>query len=70
MNQNSLLAPILLRFSFFILNLYFTVRVTSYMGWNFMSFLLAMFATREFVATVRMGQVYYHLSKNKDKDKK
>lgn len=72
MNHNNLIGPILLRFAFFAINLFFTVRVTSVAGWNFFSILLAFFATRDFVHAVRLTQVYYHLKKgpgNGNKDK-
>lgn len=72
MNQKNLIMPILMRFAFFALNFYFTIRVFGSSGWNFFSILLAFFATRDFVHAVRLGQVYYHIqnsSKNKPKDK-
>lgn len=68
MNQKNLFVPILMRFAFFALNLYFTIRVTGQTGWNFFSILLAFFATRDFVHAVRLGQVYHHIKKaTKDK---
>ena len=72
MNHKKLIIPILVRFSFFALNLYFTIVVTGQSGWNFFSILLAFFATRDFVHAVRLGQVYYHIikvTKEKPKDK-
>ncbi len=67
MNQNNLLGPILIRFGFFVLNLYFTIRMTSVAGWSFFSVILAIFATREFVGAIQMGQVYIHLKKYNEK---
>lgn len=63
MNHNNLLGPILFRFAFFALNLFFTIRITSFGGWNFIAILLAFFATRDFVQGVRLAQVYYHIKK-------
>lgn len=67
LNYVNLLGPILFRFSFFALNLYFAVQITSTSGWNFFSIILALFATREFVGTIQMGQVLIHLKKVNDK---
>lgn len=69
LNQNKLLGPILIRFAFFALNLFFTIQVARFAGWNFFAILLAFFATRDFVHAVRLAQVYYHLKKGAD-DKK
>lgn len=66
MNHRNLLGPILIRFVFFAINLFFMVRLTSTVGWNFLSILLAFFATRDFVQGVRLGQVYYHIMKSQD----
>lgn len=70
MDQKSLIAPILMRFAFFAFNLYFAIRVTGQSGWNFFSILLVIFATRDFVHTVRLSQVYYHIKKVTDQEKK
>lgn len=70
MNQKNLLGPIIFRFAFFAINLYFLIQITSLAGWNFVSFLLVFFATRDFVQGVRLAQVYYYIQKSKqDKDK-
>lgn len=70
MNQKNLIGPILIRFAFFALNLYFTIRVTGHSGWNFFSILLTLFATRDFVHAIRLSQVYYHMKKVTENDKK
>lgn len=67
MNYLNLIGPILVRFSFFALNLYFAIQITSTSGWNFFSVILALFATREFVGAIQMGQVLIHLKKVTDK---
>lgn len=67
MSYLNLLGPIFFRFSFFALNLYFAIQITSTSGWNFFSILLAFFATREFVGAVQMSQIFLHLKKLKDK---
>ena len=64
MNQKSLLGPIILRFAFFAINLFFLIRINTFAGWNFLSILLAFFATRDFVQGVRLAQIYYHISKS------
>lgn len=69
MNHKNLLGPILLRFAFFALNLFFTVRITSFAGWNFFAILLAFFATRDFVHGIRLTQVYYHIKKGSEDNK-
>jgi len=74
LNYNNLLGPVIMRFIFFALNLFFAVRVTSFSGWSFFSIIFAFFATRDFVHAVRLTQVYYHIKKNSqnkknDKDK-
>jgi len=68
LNQKNLLGPILFRFAFFAINLFFTIRITSFGGWNFFSILLAFFATRDFVHGVRLTQVYYHIKKHSDSE--
>jgi len=68
LNQNNLLGPIIFRFAFFAINLFFTIRITSFAGWNFFVILLAFFATRDFVHGARLAQVYYHMKKNSDKN--
>lgn len=69
MNHKNLLGPILFRFAFFALNLFFLIRLTTVVGWNFFSILLAVFATRDFVHGIRLVQVSYHIKKGFD-DKK
>lgn len=64
MNQKSLLGPIILRFAFFAINLFFLIRINTFAGWSFLSILLAFFATRDFVQGVRLAQIYYHISKS------
>ena len=71
MNQKNLLGPIIFRFAFFAINLYFLIEITGIAGWNFVSFLLVFFATRDFVQGVRLSQVYYYINKSKqDNDNK
>lgn len=71
MDQKKLLGPIVIRFIFFAINLFFTIRITSASGWNFFTIFLASFAARDFVHGVRLAQVYYHLNKTlkNDQDK-
>lgn len=69
LNHKNLLGPILFRFAFFALNLFFIVRITSLAGWNFFAILLLIFATRDFVHAIRLAQVYYHLKKETDNKK-
>lgn len=66
MNHRNLIGPIAIRFLFFAINLFFMIRLTSVAGWNFLSILLAFFATRDFVQGVRLSQVYYHIMKSQD----
>jgi len=68
LNQNNLLGPILFRFVFFAINLFFTIRITSFGGWNFFTIILAFFATRDLVHGVRLAQVYYHIKKHSNSD--
>lgn len=61
MNQNQIFGPIILRYVFFAINFFFTVQTTSNLGWNFLSILLAMFATRDFVHATRLSVIYLKL---------
>ena len=71
MNQKNLLGPIILRFIFFAINLFFAIQVAEFSGWNLFSILLAFFATRDFVHGARLAQIYYYIVKNiNDDDKK
>lgn len=70
MNQKNLLGPIIFRFAFFAINLYFLMQINSIAGWNFVSFLLVFFATRDFVQGVRLAQVYYFIQKNNQNNDK
>lgn len=71
LNQKNLLGPIIIRFLFFALNLFFLIQINDVAGWSFLSILLAFFATRDFVQGVRLSQIYYHITKSKnDQNKK
>lgn len=69
MKQQYFVGPIVLRYLFFAVNFFFTVRTTSVFGWSFLSILLAVFATRDFVHAVRLTQVYLKIRKHTDKKK-
>lgn len=66
LNQNYFVGPIILRYVFFAVNLFFTIRVTTFFGWSFLAILLAMFTTRDFVQAVRLTQIYLRIKNNKD----
>lgn len=69
MKQNYFVAPIVLRYLFFVMNFYFTIRIVSVLGWSFLAFLLAVFATRDLVHAVRLTQIYLQIKKHKDSKK-
>ena len=68
LNQNFFVGPIVLRYIFFGINLFFTVRVLSEFGWNFLAILLAVFATRDFVQAVRLTSVYLKIKNHNGKN--
>lgn len=69
MKQQFFVGPIVLRYIFFVVNFYFTVRTTSAFGWSFLSILLAVFTTRDFVHAVRLTQVYLKIRKHNETKK-
>ena len=69
MNQNYFVGPIIVRYLFFIVNFYFTIKTTASFGWSFLSVLLAIFATRDFVHAVRLTQVFLKIKNHKDPKK-
>lgn len=70
MKQQNFIAPIVMRYVLFIINIYFSIQMTSAYGWSFLSILLILFATRDFVHATRLVQIYYYLKKNSDKQDK
>ncbi len=69
MKPNYFVGPIVLRYLFFVVNFYFTIRTTSAFGWSFLTILLAIFTTRDFVHAVRLTQVYLEIKKHSDTKK-
>lgn len=61
MKYNLFFGPIALRYIFFAINFFITVRTTSIYGWNFFSVLLAIFATRDLVHAIRLTDAYFKL---------
>ena len=72
LNTKNLLVPILIRYVFFLINFYFTVKLVMIAGWGLFPLILAAFATRDFVQASQLTKIYYHLKtidrNNKDKD--
>lgn len=62
MKIKKLLIPILIRYLFFLINSYFTVRLVMLDGWGIFPILLAAFASRDFVQASQLAKVYYHLN--------
>ena len=72
LNTKNLLVPIVIRYLFFLINFYFTVKLVTIAGWSLFPILLAAFATRDFVQASQLTKIYYHLKtidrNNKNKD--
>lgn len=62
MSKKHLLIPILIRYIFFLINFYFTVRILTLDGWGVFPLILAAFATRDFVQASQLLKIYYHLN--------
>lgn len=64
MNRNSVLGPIIIRFTFFIINFLFTIYMVEVEGWSVFAIMFAAFSTRDLVQGVRLAHVYYLMTKN------